>query len=195
MASSTSTLDAAAASDESLVRQALDGSDDAFRALLALHLQPLRTYLALRAPLPQVIDEVAHDAFVFAYQHLEDFRSGSLQPWLRSIAHNLLRDRLKAYAREMAKQERYLDHLRLELAQSSTDSMDEHPRADQLRHCLGKLRHSQQEILDLRYGHELSSDEIARRTGRSTLAIRTLLMRLRQQLRQCIETQTTEALS
>ncbi len=195
MASTTHPLDAASASDESLTRQALEGDDGAFRALLARHLQPLRTYLALRAPLPQVIDEVAHDTFVFAYQHLEDFHTGSLQPWLRSIAHNLLRDRLKAYARETAKQERYLDHLRLELAQASGDSAEEHHRADQLRVCLGKLRHSQQEILDLRYGHELSSDEIARRTGRSTLAVRTLLMRLRQQLRQCIESQPTEALS
>jgi RNA polymerase sigma-70 factor (ECF subfamily) len=65
----------------------------------------------------------------------------------------------------------------------------ENHRADQLRHCLEKLRHTQREVLDLRYEHELSSDEIARRTGRSVLAIRTLLMRVRQQLRDCIETQ------
>jgi len=66
MASPTSNLNAD--SDESLARQVLDGADEAFRVLLARHLQPLRTYLALRAPLPQVIDEVAHDTFVFAYQ-------------------------------------------------------------------------------------------------------------------------------
>jgi DNA-directed RNA polymerase specialized sigma24 family protein len=35
----------------------------------------------------------------------------------------------------------------------------------------------------------MSSEEIAQRTGRSTLAVRTLLMRVRQQLRQCIESQ------
>jgi RNA polymerase sigma-70 factor (ECF subfamily) len=176
-------------SDESLARQVLDGHDAAFRTLLTRHLQPLRTYLALRAPVPDLIDEVAHDAFVFAYQHLEDFREGSLQPWIRSIAHNLLRDRLKAYARESAKQERYLEHLRVELALANTEAPVENHRADQLRHCLEKLRHTQREVLDLRYEHELSSDEIARRTGRSVLAIRTLLMRVRQQLRDCIETQ------
>ena len=176
-------------SDESLARQVLDGDDAAFRSLLSRHLQPLRTYLALRAPVPNLIDEVAHDAFVFAYQHLEDFKSGSLQPWVRSIAHNLLRDRLKAHARESAKQERYLDHLRMELALQNADAPVENHRADQLRHCLEKLRQSQREVLDLRYEHELSSDEIARRTGRSALGIRTLLMRVRQQLRDCIESQ------
>jgi len=177
-------------SDESLVQQSLDGHDDAFRTLLGRHLQSLRTYLALRAPVPYLIDEVAHDTFVFAYQNLEDFKSGSLQPWVRSIAHNLLRDRLKAYARESAKQERYLDHLRMELAVQNADSPVEDHRADRLNHCLGKLRPSQRELLDLRYEHELGSDEIARRTGRSTLAIRTLLMRVRQQLRECIESQS-----
>lgn len=176
-------------SDESLARQVLDGDDAAFRSLISRHLQPLRTYLALRAPVPHLIDEVAHDTFVFAYQHLEDFKSGSLQPWVRSIAHNLLRDRLKAHARESVKQERYLDHLRLELALKNADAPVENHRADRLRHCLEKLRHSQREVLDLRYEHELSSDEIARRTGRSVLAIRTLLMRVRQQLRDCIESQ------
>ncbi len=176
--------------DEILVRQVLDGDEASFRKLLSSHLQPLRTYLALRAPVPHLIDEVAHDAFVFAYQHLEDFKSGSLQPWLRSIALNLLRDRLKAHARDELKQERYLDHLRLELALQNVESPAENPRADQLSHCLEKLRHSQREILDLRYEHELSNDEIGRRTGRSALAIRSLLMRVRQQLRDCIETQS-----
>lgn len=52
---------------------------------------------------------------------------------------------------------------------------------------------SQREMLNLRYEQQLTSEEIARRTGRSTLAVRTLLMRLRQQLRQCIETHLEKA--
>lgn len=175
--------------DEQLARRAEAGDDAAFRELLRRHLQPLRTYLALRAPVTDLIDEVAHDAFVFAYQHLKDFSSGSLQPWLRSIAHNVLRDRLKAYARESVRQERYSEHVRWELALAQMDKPPAGEEADHLVRCLEKLRASQREMLDLRYDQQLSSDEIARRTGRSTLAVRTLLMRIRQQLRQCIETQ------
>lgn len=174
--------------DSLLARQVEDGGDAAFRTLMQRHLQPLRSFLALRAPVPDLIDEVAHDAFVFAYQNITDFTTGSMQPWLRSIAHNLLRDRLKAYARESVKHERYSEMVRWEMALETVDKpvSDE---SDHLAACIEKLRHHQRTVLDLRYEAQLSSDEIAQRTGRSTLAVRTLLMRVRQQLRKCIESQ------
>jgi RNA polymerase sigma-70 factor (ECF subfamily) len=174
--------------DADLARQVEAGDDAAFRLLMQRHLQPLRGFLALRAPAPDLIDEVAHDAFVFAYQNMRDFATGSMQPWLRTIAHNLLRDRLKAYARESTKHERYSEQVRWEMALEASDKpvSDE---SDHLASCLEKLRHHQRTILDLRYEAQLSCDEIAQRTGRSTLAIRTVLMRVRQQLRKCIEIQ------
>ncbi len=174
--------------DAELARQVEQGNDMAFRRLMERHLQRLRSFLALRAPVPDLIDEVAHDAFVFAYQNLGDFTEGSMQPWLRSIAHNLLRDRLKAYARESVKHERYSEMVRWEMALEAADKPVSE-ESDHLAACIEKLRHHQRTVLDLRYEAQLSSEEIAKRTGRSTLAVRTLLMRVRQQLRQCIESQ------
>ena len=180
--------DSEAPNDSDLARQVEGGDDAAFRTLMQRHLQPLRGFLALRAPVPDVIDEVAHDAFVFAYQNMGDFTEGSLQPWLRSIAHNILRDRLKAYARECVKHERYSEQVRWEMALEGVDKPVS-AESDHLATCLEKLRHHQRTIVDLRYEKQLSSEEIAQRTGRSTLAVRTLLMRVRQQLRKCIESQ------
>ena len=172
--------------DTELARQVEAGDDAAFRLLMQRHLLALRGFLALRAPVPDLIDEVAHDAFVFAYQHMGDFTEGSMQPWLRSISHNLLRDRLKAYARDCAKHERYSEQVRWEMALEASDNPVSE-ESDHLAACIEKLRHNQRTILNLRYEKQLSSDEIAQRTGRSTLAVRTLLMRVRQQLRKCIE--------
>jgi RNA polymerase sigma-70 factor, ECF subfamily len=172
--------------DGELARRVENGDDAAFRVLMQRHLRALRGFLALRAPVPDLIDEVAHDAFVFAYQNMGDFTEGSMQPWLRSIAHNLLRDRLKAYARECAKHERYSEQVRWEMALEVSDTPVS-AESDHLAACLEKLRHNQRTLLDLRYEAQLSSEEIAQRTGRSTLAVRTLLMRVRQQLRKCIE--------
>ena len=172
--------------DAALARQVEAGDAEAFRLLMQRHLQPLRGFLALRAPVPDLIDEVAHDAFVFAYQNTRDFTEGSMQPWLRTIAHNLLRDRLKAYARDCAKHERYSEQVRWEMALEYSDKPVS-AESDHLAACLEKLRHHQRTIVDLRYAAQLSSEEIAKRTGRSTLAVRTLLMRVRQQLRMCIE--------
>jgi RNA polymerase sigma factor (sigma-70 family) len=178
--------DPPAPNDADLARQVERGNEAAFRTLMQKHLQPLRSFLSLRAPVPDLIDEVAHDAFVFAYQNMGDFTEGTMQPWLRSIAHNLLRDRLKAYARDCTKHERYSEQVRWELALETADKPVS-AESDHLAACMEKLRHHQRTVLDLRYEALLSSEEIAKRTGRSTLAVRTLLMRVRQQLRQCIE--------
>ncbi len=173
-------------SDFELAQSVATGNEPAFRELVRRHLQPLRAFLALRAPVPDLIDEVAHDAFVFAYRRINDFTGGSLQAWLRSIAQNQLRDRLKAYARECVRRERYGEHLRWELALAAAERpvSDE---ADHLDNCLSILPPNLRQVLTLRYEQQLTSEEIAEQTGRSSLAIRTLLVRIRQQLKQCIE--------
>lgn len=181
-------------SDADLARRVATGHEPAFRELLARHLPSLRSYLALRAPVPDLIDEVAHDAFVFAFRRIADFSEGSMQAWLRSIAQNILRDRLKAYARESVRRERYGEHLRWELALANADRpvSDE---ADHLDTCLSILPDHLRQVLTLRYEQQLTSEEIAAQTGRSALAIRTLLVRIRQQLKQCIEERMMRAVA
>jgi RNA polymerase sigma-70 factor, ECF subfamily len=172
--------------DSELASSVAEGNVPAFRLLVQRHLQPLRSYLALRAPVPDLIDEVAHDALVFAFHRIGDFTDGSLQAWLRAIAHNLLRDRLKAHARETVRRERYSEHMRWQLALAGV----EHPisdEADLLDTCLATLPDNLRHVIRLRYEQQLSSEEIATQTGRSAMAIRTLLLRVRHQLRQCIE--------
>lgn len=180
--------------DADLARSVMTGHEPAFRELLTRHLQPLRSYLALRAPVPDLIDEVAHDAFVFAYRRMADFSEGSMQAWLRSIAQNLLRDRLKAYARESVRRERYGEHLRWELALAGAERpvSDE---ADHLDSCLAILPENLRQMLTLRYEQQMTSEEIAAQTGRSALAIRTLLVRIRHQLKQCIEERMMRAVA
>lgn len=175
-----------APTDSDLARAVADGNDAAFRELLHRHLQPLRAYIALRAPVPDLIDEVAHDAFVFAHRRICDFTEGSMQPWLRVIAQNILRDRVKAHARETVRRERYGEHLRWEIALATAERpvSDE---ADHLDECLAVLPQNLRQVLSFRYEEQLTSEEIAERTGRSALAIRTLLVRVRHQLKQCIE--------
>ena len=172
--------------DDQLVHRTSTGDDAAFRALIGRHLHGLRSFIALRAPVPDLIDEVAHDSFVFAYQHMDDFTGGSLQAWMRAVAFNLLRDRMKAHARETVRRERYGEHLRWELA---ADGVNEEPsdEAEHLKVCVDGLPKNLREVVAMRYESELTSDEIGAKTGRSAMAIRTLLVRVRHQLRQCIE--------
>ena len=41
--------------------------------------------------MPHLIDEIAHETYVFAYNHIQEFQRGtSFFAWLKSIAWNLL---------------------------------------------------------------------------------------------------------
>lgn len=169
-----------------LAQAVLQGDEKAFRVLMKRHLQPLRSFIALRAPVTDLIDEVAHDTFVFAYSRMGDFEKGSMQPWLRTVAVNLLRDRIKAFAREHKNMAQYTEQVRWETAIRRMDRpVDD--TSDHLVRCLQQLPKNLREVLDMRYQEQITSEEIAARTGRSAMAIRTLLVRVRQQLKTCME--------
>ena len=78
--------------EQSLIQQVQEGKFEAFGSLMDVHVRRLRAVIALNAPVPHLIDEIAHETYVFAYNHIHDFRRGtSFFAWLKSIAWNLLR--------------------------------------------------------------------------------------------------------
>ena len=178
---------APATADSDLVRAAQAGDHAAFAALLDAHLPHVRTFLALKAPVAQLVDEIAHDAFVFAYRHLDEFRPGtSFRAWVRAIAWNLLRAEVQRFARE----QRNLDRLAAWHVESSLDEVNSaglSAEAEHLQLCLEQLPEPLRELIVLKYREESSTDEIAARLKRSLVWVRVSLFRVRAQLRECIE--------
>jgi RNA polymerase sigma-70 factor (ECF subfamily) len=62
-------------------------------------------------------------------------------------------------------------------------------RSSALEICLKRLPARPQQMLRLRYFEELNSQEIARRLGSKSAAVRVTLQRIREQLRACVEQQ------
>jgi RNA polymerase sigma-70 factor (ECF subfamily) len=60
-------------------------------------------------------------------------------------------------------------------------------RSSALEVCLERLPARPQQMLRLRYFEELNSEEIARRLGSKSAAVRVTLQRIREQLRACVE--------
>ena len=176
------------AEDTALVVNVQRGDHESFARLLDLHLPQVRTFLALRAPSPQLVDELAHDTFVFAYRHLDDFTPGtSFRAWVRAIAWNLLRAEVQRFAREQNNLDRLAAwHTEAVLAESS--SAEPPAEAEHLQHCLDELPDALRELVTLKYRDEHSTDEIAARLQRSLVWVRVALFRVRAQLRECIET-------
>ena len=174
--------------ESAFVRAAQAGDQNAFAALLDKHLPHVRTFLALKAPLPQLVDELAHDTFVFAFQHLEEFKPGtSFRAWVRAIAWNLLRAEVQRFAREQVNQEKFTAW---QLAEWETSASESAPsaEAEHLQTCLDQLDGPLRELLTLKYRDDQSTETIAARLKRSLVWVRVSLFRVRQQLRECIET-------
>lgn len=177
-------------SDDELIRLAQGGDLAAFEKLMAAHVRGVRVFVALKAPVSELIDELTHETFVFAFRRLGDFTTGSFQGWLRAIAFNLLRKRVLEYSRQQQNLGRYLDHARIQAAHSGANDSGTRA-ADFLAECIERVPPNMREVLDLKYRDGCSSEEIARRVGQTDSWVRQLLLRLRRKLRDCIETKLT----
>ena len=173
--------------EDALLRRVQAGDLAAFEPLVDQHLPAIRAFLALRTPAAHLVDELAHETFVFAFQRIHEFERGSsMAKWLRAIAWNLLRAEILRFSREAENVSRYALARQVdELARRGDPS--ESREVEFLGECLEALPAAMGELLTLKYHGEHTTEEIARRLKRSAAWVWTTLFRVRQQLKQCIE--------
>jgi RNA polymerase sigma-70 factor (ECF subfamily) len=173
--------------EQSLIQQVQEGNLEAFGSLMDLHVRRLRAVIALQAPVPHLIDEIAHETYVFAYNRIQEFQRGtSFFAWLKSIAWNLMRAEIQRFSREQANQAKYADRRVFEVVPQKTP---EHAvrELEGLEKCLDRVPPRLKQLLQMRYNLSFSTQEIAERAGQSAAWVRTTLCRLRKQLRDCVQ--------
>ena len=173
--------------EAALVRAVQAGDPKAFEPLVDLHLDHVRGFIALRLTVPHLVNELAHETFVFAYRNIHDFAAGTaFRAWLRAIAMNLVRAELQRYRREQTNQ---VALARAQLLEQELDQTPaaETPEIEHLRECVQDLPRVMKELLTLRYKDEVPVEQIAVRLVRTHAAVWQMLFRLRVQLKQCIE--------
>lgn len=173
--------------EEELVLLVQRGDLSAFERLLELHSSHLRAFVAMKLPVPHLIDEIAHETFVFSHRHIHDFKAGTdFGKWLRAIAFNLIRKETLRHQRLSKNREKFLEH---HLVQESIkgEFSPELPLVSVLEECLAKLPDQQRRLLERKYTLAESSREIASAFGQSEAWVRTNLCRVRTALRHCIE--------
>lgn len=175
--------------EDRLIREVRDGQLEAYEALIHRHAARLKAFISMRLPVPHLVDEIAHESFVFAYRHLQDFEIGTdFGKWLRAIAHNLVRKEVLRYSRSEKNQEKYLEHCLVERSSAAGDAWrPESPVVAFLEECVRSLPEAQRDLLGERYRWSRSTRELAQKTGRSEAWVRTNLCRIRSVLRACVE--------
>lgn len=176
--------------DDLLVAAVQAGDIHAFDPLVERHLDAIHAFVALRLPVPHLVDEITHETFVFAFRRVAESTAGtSFRAWLRAIAANKIRAEIERYSREERNRLAYAGQRALEEAMAEpaiTDSRE----LEALTDCLGAVPDHLRTLLNLRYHEESTSQEIAEHLQRSLAWVRTTLCRVRQHLRDCIEKNT-----
>lgn len=175
------------AEDAQLVAAVQDGDVHAFDPLVERHLDAIHAFVALKLPVPHLVDEITHDTFVFAFRGIAGFTPGaSFRAWLRAIAANKVRAEIERYCREERNRLAYAERHALDEALTEVNATDSN-ELEALQDCLKSIPENLRNVLHLRYHAENSSEEIAGQLDRSVAWVRTTLCRVRQQLRDCIE--------
>lgn len=178
--------------DAELIRAVQRGVTEAFSALLGRHLDALHAFIALRLPVPHLVDELAHETFVFAFRRIAEFEVGtSFRAWLRAIAANKVLAELERHRREQRNRLGYVAERELERAAREPEGRAE-VEAELLEQCLAELPVHLRDLLQCRYGEGARSEEIAARLQRGSAWVRTTLFRTRELLRDCLEKRLRE---
>lgn len=157
------------------------------------HHAGLRGFVRALGVDPMWVDDVAQEAFIVAYNRLDEFDQGrDFGAWLRGIARNLVINE----RRKDARRKRIIsDNLTEVLISSSSASEEEEDemgdqalvRLNALKECIKGLPEKSLKLLKSRYEEDNSAQFIAEEFSMNPPAVRKALERLRSGLRDCME--------
>lgn len=172
-------------SDQTLIRQYLDGKESAFELLLNRHKDRVFSYIMFTIRDETLANDIFQETFMKAIRTLKKGgynEEGKFLPWINRIAHNLIIDhfrRLKKYPTTNGGP----DFDIFEIIADTSKTIEEETIKDQILSDVKRLIHDlpqdQKEVLMMRMYFDMSFKEIAERTN---VSINTALGRMRYAL-------------
>lgn len=173
-------------SEETLVELWRRGDATAFSAIIERHQRVIFGYLRARLSQNSDAEDMTQEVFLRFHLAQARFDSGSMiRPWLLGIARNLLREHVRSVRRrkEVAWTELCLElESVLPFNASATDDAIAH-----LPVCLDNLGPSARQAVEMKYRSDQRLSEIGKHLHRSEGAVKLLVHRARQALRDCLD--------
>ncbi len=128
--------------------------------------------------------DLAQEVFIKAFEHLPTFRrEASLKTWLYRIAMNHCINHVKKHNKEFVEVSEAIGSIRA----SAHSDIEERERVELFRKLIKKLPPKQKAILEMRVHEQLSYEEIARMSGRSTSTIKASVFFALEKLRKLVK--------
>ena len=176
-----------------LIRQACQGDQAAWSALLRMHqLAVYRLAYLLTANADDAAD-VTQDAFVRTFRTLERLDPTlPLRPWLLRVTTNLARNRHRDIKRYLTALTRWRSEAPEPVEPPPGDRFQQQSEAHTLWRAARRLKRTDQEIIYLRYFLELSVEETAAAADIAPGTVKSRLHRALGRLRRVIEREFPE---
>jgi RNA polymerase sigma-70 factor (ECF subfamily) len=152
--------------------------------LLIRHRHGILAYLFSLLHNHHAVEDVFQEVSIIAIQKAHEFQLGTnFVAWVLAIARNKVREHLRARLGIT------IEESLLEQMQAAFDAVDVdlERRKSALRQCLTSLEEKTRRFLELRYQENMSPAAIAMETQQTRSAINSILQRLREKLRACVE--------
>ncbi len=171
--------------DATLVRQYLDGSEEALSKLINRHQQRIYNFIFSKVFDRDITEDIFQDTFIKVIRTLKRGKyneEGKFLPWVMRIAHNLVIDHFRKNNR-MPKFDNSGDFNIFSVLQDEDLNAEKLMVKDQIesdvRELIKELPEDQKEVLVMRIYKDMSFKEIAERTD---VSINTALGRMRYAL-------------
>jgi RNA polymerase sigma-70 factor (ECF subfamily) len=178
-------------SEKSLLERAVNGDVEAFSELVRTHYPAVRVYLGAQIHDDGALDDLAQDVFLRAFRGLRALRQRvAFRAWLIGIARNraleYLRERMRLDAPAPSRIDRLLDERQVAFLAGEDEDAQRVIDLDALRQCMARLPPGSARLVEEHYfkGRTIASLAVERR--KSAGSVRMALLRLRDELRECI---------
>jgi RNA polymerase sigma-70 factor (ECF subfamily) len=171
-------------SEERLVDDARALSEAAWAEIYRRHAQQVYAYIYFRLGDRHAAEDLAADVFVRALAGIQgySYRGTPLLAWLYRIAHNVTADYRKAAARRA-------QHQMMEPPEEIEEHRDALRDFNERQDMLGAIRaltEDQQQVVILRFYHEMSNAEVSTVMGKPEGAVKALQTRALRSLRRIL---------
>ena len=165
------------------IEKVIGGDVHAFSYLVEKHKRMSFTFALKILKVPEDAEEVAHDAFVNAYQSLKDFRKESkFTTWLFKIIFNLAVSRLRKKKLELTSIDDDKFSFNVEETENLFTSLSNQEQSLLVRNAVDKLPDDERAVITLYYLNECSVKEITEISGFTEANVKVKLFRARKRL-------------
>lgn len=153
----------------------------AFQKLHALHVIRIRRYIAFRVAKSEDADELTNEVFLRGWEYMTAQRVESVPALLFRIARNLIADHYRKSG-QVIPLTAVIENAAMAPGSLAEDVQVREEFAE-LIEVMQRLKPEYREVLEMRYQHEMSIEEISDVLGKTPNAVRVLVHRAKQALK------------